>query len=172
MAVVGAVAAVASAVAGVATGVVSQVQAGKAAKAQRRAEAERRNQQEVQNRRSRLSAIREAQIKRAAVVNFAEGQDIGGSSSVAQATGSIGSQLGTNVGFSEAVNSSNRLISGFNLQAAKAGQSSQFFGGLSNSLFGIGQGAAGFSGSSGFNSLFTNVFGTSPAVSGGGKVGL
>lgn len=136
-------------VAGTAASFVSQQ---KQAKAQKKANQERQRQQEVQNLRSRRAAVREAQIKRAAVLNFAAAGDFEGSSPVSQASGSISSQLGTNIGFSESISASNRNISTFNQQASDAGFSANLFG----SIGGLGLSAA--SNSKSIANTFNSVF--------------
>lgn len=129
------------AIVGAVTGLVGaglQYQQGKKQqKAAKRERAARQQQEKIQNRRSRMSAIREAQIKRAAVVNFAGGMDAGGSSGVTQATGSIGSQLGTNIGFSEAISAGNRNISRFQQQQVDAQAAGSIFGSISSLGFGL-----------------------------------
>jgi hypothetical protein len=149
------VATAASVAVGAAGTIQSSIQARKAGSARRKAVAAENRKQEIQNRRSRRSAIREAQVKRASIVNFAQGGDFGESSPVSQATGSISSQLGTNIGFSEAVSANNREIGFFSQKAANLDQSSQLFQSI---------GSLGFQGASFFGGFST--------AGGGGSFGL
>ena len=118
----------------------SAFQQRKAQKEQKKARRAQDQQQEIQNRRSRRAAIREAQIKREQVLNFAAAGDFEGSSSVQQARGSISSQLGTNIGFSEAISAGNRNISA----ALGRAQSAQFGAGIAQSIGGLGFQASSF----------------------------
>jgi hypothetical protein len=78
-------------------------------------------QNTLQTRRSAVLAIREAQMKRAAVVNEAQGQGAMGGSAVAGGMSSLGSQLGSGLGFAAQYSNLSRDLS-------KAQQNADLFG--------------------------------------------
>lgn len=169
-----AVAAIAVSAASAGAGIAQSQKAAKARKKSNRINAQRvelekqqaaeaQKQQEIQARRSRKSAIREQQIKRAAIINFAAGSESEGSTPVNQALTSVGSQAGAASGFASAITSSNRIISNLGQRAADLGAASQFLQGSSQlasarsgQFFGISQQAAGF-GLSGADSAISDI---------------
>jgi hypothetical protein len=152
--------AVVSVVASVAGTAFSIMQQRKASKAQKRSNQEQQRQAALRARRERRQAIREQQIKRAAVVNFAEGQGIGGSSAPSAATGSLSSQTGTIFGKSSFIGASNARINFFNQKAQDHLSRAQ----LGGSIAGLGQQL--FSAAGGFGSI--SDFGGSPTAKASG----
>lgn len=129
------------------------MQGQKAAKAEKRARQEQRNQEENRIRRERMQVIREAQIKRALTLNFAEATGTGGSSSPNAAVSSLGSQAGTNIGAGTTFSASSNLISMFGQRAADARGKAAMFGsvgqlGFKLANFGLSGGFGGGAGSS------------------------
>lgn len=98
----------------VASGVIQTKQAKKAERAKRGAD-------ELASQRERLSAVREARIRRADVASAAEGQGAGSSSGAQGAAASIGTQLASNVGFIASQTQAARTISQATLASNKAG---------------------------------------------------
>jgi hypothetical protein len=90
---------------------------------------------DVENRRNRVKAIREARIKRAQIV--AQGESVGAqlSSGVAGGVSSVASQLGSNIGFQNYQTGVSKNIAGIGNQAIQ----SQNRGDLYQSIGGIGQ---------------------------------
>ena len=153
----------------------SIIQQQKAAKEQKKAERERQNQENNRIRRERRAALREAQIKRAAISNFAGAEGTGDSSAPLAGSTSIGSQLGNAFGFGTMVSSSNAKIGMHNQKALNASTRGAIGGaigqlGFKAANFGLGQGAfqGGGSGGSGFiqmqNPGSTTFYGTSPPM--------
>ena len=116
--------------------------------AQKRASRASQAQQELQTARERRQAIREAQIRRAQTMAAASAQGATGSSAVAGGLGSLGSQLGSGLGFSSAMSSLSQDINRYNQRAATWG-----------AIAGIG--SAAFQGAGGWNTLFS-TFGKGP----------
>ncbi len=155
---------------GIAGSVASYMQQQKAAKQQKKARNEALRKEEAQVRRQRRQAIREAQIKRAQVVNFGEATGTGGSSSVDAATGSIGSQLGSNIGFGNMMSSFNANIAMHEQKALDAQQRASTFQGIADLGFQVAGAAAGSIGSFGggpTGGTSFNASGTSRGLSGG-----
>jgi hypothetical protein len=111
MAIVGAIAAVA----GAGAAVVGTVQAGKA---QRRAAQEQQKQQELSNRRQQRAAIREGQIRRAQGLASAQAMGVAGSSVSGGGAASIGSQVGSTLGFSSQMSGLSSNITDLTQKAA------------------------------------------------------
>lgn len=109
---------VASAVIGVAGTVYSVDQQKKAARATQR-------QQEEQNRRSQRQAIREAQIRKAQTRQTATASGAQFGSGLAGGISSLGSQVGSTLGFSS-------MMSGLNKTIAMAGANAEFGAAVGN----------------------------------------
>jgi hypothetical protein len=69
-----------------------------AAKAQKEAAQQQNNLASLENRKARIKAVREARIKRAAMVAEGQAQGAQYSSGLAGGTSSLGAQLGANIG--------------------------------------------------------------------------
>jgi hypothetical protein len=128
MAIVGAIAAVA----GAGAAVVGTVQAGKA---QKRAAAEQQKQQELVAARDRRQAIREAQIRRAQGLASAQAMGVSGGSLTGGGSSSIGSQLGSTLGFSS-------QMSGLSTNITRLSSKASMFGDIAG-LAGMGFNALG-----------------------------
>lgn len=112
-------------------------------RAQKKAAAAQQRQQEVATRRSRRQAIRQAQIARAQSVASASASGATGSSAALGGQSSVGSQLGSDLGFSTQMSGLSRDISNFSSRA----QTGQALAGLGQLGMGIGQSmGASFSG--------------------------
>lgn len=138
---------------GAVAGVVGTVQS---QRAQKKASAAQQRQQELATRRSRRQAIRQAQIARAQSVASAAATGATGSSAALGGQGSIGSQLGSGLGFSTQMSGLSREIS---TQTTRA-QTGQALAGL---------GFTAFSAAGGFDSLgklFPQQKPTSPGAAG------
>lgn len=85
-----------------------------------------RRQQELNNRRSRRQAIREAQLRRARALSFGVAFGAQDSSAVAGGVGSVGSQLGANLGFSTEYGALSNVITTNQQQARNLGAFSNF----------------------------------------------
>lgn len=109
---------VASAVIGTAGTVYSVAQQKKAARASQR-------QQELQNRASKRQAIREAQIRKASTTQEATASGAQFGSGLAGGISSLGSQLGSTLGFSS-------VMSGLNKTIAMAGARADFGAAVGN----------------------------------------
>lgn len=125
------------------SGVVGAVGAIQSARAQRESVQLQQRQQEVATRRSRLQAIRQAQISRARAVSA--GAAYGGlfGSGVAGGVSSLGSQLGSELGFSSQMSGLSRDIAAAQARATKWGAISNLgftafnaLGGFDNFNFG------------------------------------
>lgn len=142
----------------------------KAAKEQKKAERERLNQENNRIRRERRAALREAQIKRAAISNFAGAEGTGDSSAPLGGSSSLVSQLGNAFGFGTMTSSSNAKIGMHNQKALNASTRGAIGGaigqlGFKAANFGFSQGAfQNGSGGSGFiniqNPGSTSFFGS------------
>ena len=123
MGVTAAVVAVGSAVAGAKVAndaETKQRKAAKAAQAEREEAADKQDRLgEISARRERLSAIRESRIKQASLKSQAEGLGVSGSSGVLGGVSSLGSQLGSNIAFSETTAAFGKSIGGDLLQASQ-----------------------------------------------------
>lgn len=105
----------------------------KSAKQQKRIRQAEERKSEATRRRSVRSAIREQQIKRASIVNFAGVQGIQESSAVSGATGSLSSQLGDTFGTASVLGANERAIGSASQGIANA-QSLGSFGSLTSSF--------------------------------------
>lgn len=108
-------------------------------KAGRRLEEAQRRQQEVATRRSRRSAIRERAIRSAEVVAAANAFGAGASTGLEGSVGSLGSQLGSGLGFSTEMSNISRDI-GSASTSLRRGQA------ISNFGFSLFNASGGFSG--------------------------
>jgi len=95
-------------------------QSNKAARAGRQAAAVQKQQQQAQAARSRRSALREAQIKRAQALVRSQAVGGAGGSGVAGGLSSLNSQLGSGLGFAGASTARSGLISDFGVQQQTA----------------------------------------------------
>lgn len=89
----------------------------KAAKAQERMALEQQKQQQLAARQSQKQAVREAQIRRAQTKAAGEGMGVVGSSSVSGGVSSLGSQLGSSMGFASQMSGLSSNITSFGTQA-------------------------------------------------------
>lgn len=118
-----------------AVGLVGQlIGARKSAKAQKESLRLQKEQQAVQTRRSRRSQIREMQIRRASAMAGAEGAGTSTGSGAMGGIGSLGSQLGANMGFSTQMSG---LSAGINA-AEQKNISGQFISGMGQLAFNAG----------------------------------
>lgn len=119
-----------AAVAGV---VMSAKSAKDQAKAQKASIAAQGRMSDYEARRARISAVREARMQRAAVESTAGAAGVGPSSSgVLGATGSISSQLGTNIGYQNVMQGFAQQASIANQQAADAAATGAMWGAVGN----------------------------------------
>lgn len=116
------------------SGVVSTIATVKSAKAQKNAAMEQQRQQEVAARRSRRQAIRRAQIQRSELVAASAAIGGGTSSGAAGGMASIGSQLGSGLGYSTQQSAISQNIAGFQQQAQKYSN----VAGVAGSVFSFG----------------------------------
>lgn len=131
-------------VAAAGAGIASVVASNKAVKAQTQASNAAQRQQELQTSASRRAAIREMQIKRAQTVASAQAAGVVGGSGVSGGLSSLGSQVGSNLGYSSQMSGLSRDISMYNMNAQKYGAIADF-------------GAMAFQGLGGWDQL-SNVF--------------
>jgi hypothetical protein len=106
---------------------------------QKRAARAARQQQDLSTRRSNRQAIREAQIQRASTIAGAVGMGAMGGSALAGGLASLGSQLGSGLGFSS-------QMSGLSANIEKFQQRAQTWGAIASmgsSLFQLGDGFDG-----------------------------
>jgi hypothetical protein len=97
-----------------------QKKAARAAQRERESAAQKQERLEsIQARRDRLQAIRESRIKRASLVAQGEGMGVSGSSGVSGGISSLGSQLGSNIAFSETTAAFGQSIGQNMLQASR-----------------------------------------------------
>ena len=78
---------------------------------------------DLATRRNSIQAIREAQMKRASAINEAVSSGAGGGSAIAGGISSLGSQLGSGLGYASQQTDLSRGI-------AKAGQNAELFGAI------------------------------------------
>ncbi|RTL05366.1 hypothetical protein EKK58_08170 [Candidatus Dependentiae bacterium] len=109
--------------------------------AQRQAAKAARKQQELNTQRSNRQAIREAQLRRAEALAAASSMGALGGSAIAGGLGSLGSQLGSGLGFSSQMSSLSADIEKFQQKAAMWGA----VAGMGGSLFQAGGGFDGLS---------------------------
>lgn len=107
--------------------------------AQRRAAKASRKQQELSTQRSNRQAIREAQLRRAEALSAASSMGVLGGSAIAGGLSSLGSQLGSGLGYSSQMSSLSADIEKFQQKAAMWGAVS----GMGGSLFQAGGGFGG-----------------------------
>jgi hypothetical protein len=110
----------------------SFVQQGKQAKQQKKARNAQQAQQKETARRSRVQALREAQINRSRSVNATAATGGGFSSGIAGGVASQGSQTGQALGFSTQMSGLSDVISVANQKAADAAQLGAGFGAVAN----------------------------------------
>ena len=144
----------------------SMIYANEAADAQRDAARIQQKQAKLQAQRQRSEQIRAARIARARTVLAGEAQGVSGSSGVQGGTGSIISQLGSNLGFSLQMESMSDQASAELAQASKESGMASVFGGIADMAMTAAQ-AGGF-GSGGGSSGGTSGSG---GGSSGGKSG-
>lgn len=123
----------------VATTAYSIKQQQKAAKAQEEAAEQQQAMTDLENRKERARAVREARIQRAAMVQGASDTGTTGTSALAGAKGAIGSQLGSAIGFSQMKQAFGHNIADAESEARKAenrAQTAQSIGSASRSIFG------------------------------------
>lgn len=132
----------------------------KAAREQKKANTAKRKIQQEQTRRSRLQAVRQAQIARAQ--SLASGQAAGAvdSSAVAGGGAAIAAQTGAAVGSASQLSGLSNQITVFNQNAADATQRASTFGGLAN--LGFSAASFAFSNSAAINKGFSS-FRSTPA---------
>lgn len=87
-------------------------------KNQKKASQTAQRQQDLQTARERRQAIREAQIRRAQTLAAGADQGATGSSAIAGGLSSLGSQLGSGLGFSTAMSAMSRDINKYNQRAS------------------------------------------------------
>lgn len=104
-------------------GIMTAITAVKQYQAQERTYDIQQRQNELDARRSRVAAIREAQMKRAALVNEAASMGAQGGSAVSGGMTSLGSQLGSGLGYSSQYTNLSRDLN-------KASQQAEMFGAL------------------------------------------
>lgn len=131
------------AVAGVAAGVQSARAAGAAAEAQAAATATERRKESERVSFERRRAIRQTLMERQLAVNTAAVSGLEGGSAARGGISSLGSQLGTNLGFGTAQSGLSNLYFTQTMQAQRLSGQSQMFGALSGAFF---QGASSFAG--------------------------
>ena len=111
-----------AAVVGTAVSIDQQRQAGNAQKdarrAQENAKAEQQAQQNAEAAQSRRQQVREARIKRAQILQASENTGTAGSSGEIGAGGGIGTQLSSNMGFSQGNIERSQRIGGFMQESA------------------------------------------------------
>ncbi len=105
---------------------------------QKKAAAAQRRQQELATERSNRESIREAQLRRAMAIAAASGMGAIGGSALAGGVASLGSQLGSGLGFSSQMSGLSKDIEKFTSKANTWGA----IAGMGSSLF---QAAGGFS---------------------------
>lgn len=103
-----------------------------ASRRSRRAQRIQQRQADVQTARERRNQIRQARIQRALTESQGVGADALGSSALAGATGSIQSQLASNVGFLNVQQDLSRQASAANIGAARAATRAGIFSSVSN----------------------------------------
>lgn len=104
----------------------------KAASASRARAATQQRQQEVQAARSRRAGVREAQRRRAMLRAQSEALGAVGGSGFAGATGSLTSQLGSNLGFSTQMTGLSRDVTQFGMQETTALSNAQMGSSIAN----------------------------------------
>lgn len=132
-----------------------------ARKEQVKAQSEEKAANAAQMAQDRRQTIREERIRRAKIIQASENTGVGESSGLMGATGSLQTQLGTNIGFSRGMEEIGGRISSFNQNAANFMTSAQNhlndaddwgqISSISMSIFGA---------SGGFDALKTSVTGT------------
>ena len=100
---------------------------GKEAKKQAK---EEKSRAELEQRRARLKTIREGRVKRAESLNAGASQGTMGSSGLSGGLASVGSQVGTELGFSTQVGAINDNIFKSSMKQAKFQQMGSIFGGI------------------------------------------
>ena len=123
------------AIAGVAAGVQSAKAAGAAAEAQAAATATERRKEAERVAFERRRAIRQTLMERQLAVNYAAVSGLEGGSAARGGVTSIGSQLGTNLGFGTAQSGLSNLYFGQTMQAQRLAGQSQMYGALSGAFF-------------------------------------
>lgn len=135
MAIVGAI----TAVVGTAASISAQQ---KAAATQEKMAEQQQRQQELAYRRQQIQAIREAQIRRAQGLATAQAAGVGTTSLVGGGIGSIGSQLGSTLGYSSQQSGISQNISRLGIQANNQLSLANMFGNVAD----IGSSVFQFSG--------------------------
>jgi hypothetical protein len=106
---------------------------------QKKAAATSQRQQELVSARDRRQAIREAQIRRAQGLASAQALGVVGSSLTGGGSASIGSQLGSTLGFSSQMSGLSSRITRLSSQASMYGDIAGLAAGGFNALDGFGQ---------------------------------
>lgn len=118
------------------------------ARAQRRAQEYQRRMDELRQNRERRQAIREQRIKTAQVIQAGANQGAVTSSAVQGGSGSLQSQLSSNLSFLDSMGRNANLASQANQQALNASSRAQNFGAMA------GLGGTIFSAAGGFGTIF------------------
>lgn len=100
--------------------------------AQKKSAAAQEKQQQVASRHSRREAIRGAQLARAQSVAIASSQGATGSSAALGGAGSVGSQLGSGLGYSTQMSGLSREITKYSAQAQRGADLASIGGTLFN----------------------------------------
>ena len=108
----------------------------KSAKAQEEAADQQQALTDLENRKARARAVRDARIQRAAMIQGASDVGATGSSAVEGAKGAIGSQLGSAIGFSQMKQAFGQNIASAQSKAARYDQNAA----LGQSIGSIGKG--------------------------------
>lgn len=126
----GPIAAVIGAVASVGGTIASVNATRKAAKTQAAIAREQQKQQEASYRRQQRAAVREAQIRRAQGMALSQGAGVTGSSLVGGGMSSIGSQVGSALGFGTQLSGLSANITNLGVSAANYTQQANMFGSI------------------------------------------
>lgn len=110
----------------------------KAGKALKRIQNEERARNTAQQMAERRQQVREERIKRARILQASENTGTAGSSGEAGAVSSIGTQLGSNLGFNQSMIESGNRISNYSQQAADARSNASIFGAVAGMSGDIG----------------------------------
>lgn len=128
MAIVGAIAAVAGAGAAVVGTAKAAKASKKAADTQVKIAEEQKKQQEIVYKREQRSAIREGQIRRAQGIASAQAAGVSGGSIVGGGMASIGSQVGSTLGFGTQLSGLSSNITDLGIKASQFTQQANMFG--------------------------------------------
>lgn len=121
----------------------------------RRARSEQSASQSLQAEQERRNQIREERVRRSQIINQAAQTGTGGSSGESGALGALSTNLGSNIGFNEAMIQSGQRITGFNQASANfasSAQSAQNKGAMWGQVSNVG--STMFSNAGGFKTIF------------------